>query len=639
MSNNARLAIALSFLGLVAQTAAQSLGGPGLAGPTNDKFTSHRSGTAPFDISGMGLEQLNARMMLKKGTYAGSPLQNPALTVSQLDLRAPKDARREFDKGFQQFSGKQFQQAAQHFLQALTIYPDYVAAHNALGSSYLALHREQDARNEFAKAAVLDPHLPAPFLNLCYAELALRNYSSAQIAAQKVANMAPLDFSGLSALAYAQLMNKDYDDSVATADKIHSQKEDDHAIVHLYAAAASENQGDIPKAIAELQDLVKEDPKSEAAAKARELLDQLKNAPQPTDPDAVTPRPSQAPAQSRLQQEIELQNAQDAREQAQLTDAESMCESCQTEAAQLLQTSSSAAGERGWTLHSNVDEVAVWFVATDHGKPIQGLTQSEVTVRDAGKPPASVTGFRTESELPLRLGLIIDTSESVARRFKFEQAAASDFVQKVLTDKEDRAFVVGVSNSVLLVQDFTSDNSKISDAIAAIAPAGGTALWDAVSFAADKLSSTSEAGPVAKVLVVISDGRDNSSRSTLKEAINAAEHKDVTIYTVSTNDIRYVSTAFLDSIILGNRALKSLADHTGGSAFVPGSIGNLTHSLDDLQEFIRSRYALSYKPALLKHNDQYRPISITAEKSGHKLRVYARKGYYAEASFKPKNTP
>jgi VWFA-related protein len=265
--------------------------------------------------------------------------------------------------------------------------------------------------------------------------------------------------------------------------------------------------------------------------------------------------------------------------------------------------------------------------------------QSEVTVRDAGKPPASVVAFRTESELPLRLGLIIDTSESVKGRFSFEQSAASDFVQKVLTKKVDTAFVVGASNSVLLVQDFTSDTAQITDGIRSLAPAGGTALWDAVEFAANKLSEKTEAQPVAKVLVVISDGRDNSSRNSLKHAIEASEHKDVTIYTVSTNDVRYLSTAFLDSAILGDRALKNLAERTGGTSFVPGSINNLDKSLSDLQEFIRGRYALLYKPALLKHDDQYRPINITAQKSGHKLRVYSRKGYYARASFASNPTP
>lgn len=596
----------------------------------------------PFGTSDMGILELNNRGLARDVTFGASPLQNPALTVSQLDLRAPKSARRQFDKGFQLFSGKQYQPAIDHFLQALAIYPKYVAAHNALGSAYLALKRNDDARSEFAQAAVLDPHLPAPFLNLAYTEFALQHYASALVASQKAASMAPLDLSALSALAYAQLMNKDYAGTISTTDKVHQRNEEGHSVVHLYAALASANEGNLSQARDELQTLIKEDQKSAAAKAARDLLNQWKtseNAAPSTD-GVAHPAEAVAPAQTKFQQEIALQTNQDAKEQSQVAEAEAMCESCEAESPEpAAGASAHSSAEKGWILRSNVNEVAVWFVATDHGKPVRDLTQSEVTVRDAGKPPAAVVAFRSENQLPLRLGLVIDTSESVSGRFKFEQTAASDFLQKVLTNEQDLAFAVGVSNSVRLVQDFTSDKSKLADGIQSLAPAGGTALWDAVSFAADKLASLTETQPVARVLIVISDGRDNSSQTTLKQAIETAEHKDITVYTVGTSDVRYISTAFIDSVVLGEHALRTLADRTGGMALSPGSIGSLNHSLDDLQELIRSRYALAYKPALLKRDDQYRTINITAEVSGRKLRVYARKGYYARASFADTNTP
>ncbi len=646
MSYNARLrATVFALLALLVPVgAAQSLGGPGLSGPTNDPFSSHRSGTSPFDISASGLTQLNSRMMFTDPDHQTSPLQNPALMVSQLDLKAPKGAKKEFEKGYQFYSRKDYQAAIEHLAKALATYPDYVAAHNALGSSYLGLDRNDEAREQFAKAAVLDPHLPLAFLNLAYAETALHHYSAAQVAAQKASSIAPLDLQVLTLLAYAQLMNRDYAASAGTADKAHDTKEPGHSIVHFYAAAAWDHQNDPEHAAAELNKLIREDPKSDAAARARDLLQQLKTENKPDTTASASVKPASAddtnPAEAAFKAQIALQATQDEKEQQQVTEAEAMCESCDAAAtppSEALGTPRPA--ERGWTLHSNVDEVSVLFVATDHGKPIRDLMQSEVTVRDAGKPPVSVVAFRTESELPLRLGLIVDTSESVKGRFSFEQSAASDFVQKVLTKKDDTAFVVGASNSVLLVQDFTSDTAQITDGIRSLAPAGGTALWDAVEFAANKLSETTESQPVAKVLVVISDGRDNSSRNTLKHAIESSEHKDVTIYTVSTNDVRYLSTAFLDSAILGDRALKNLAERTGGTSFVPGSINNLDKSLSDLQEFIRGRYALLYKPALLKHDDQYRAINITAQKSGRKLRVYARKGYFARAGFARNPTP
>jgi VWFA-related protein len=286
--------------------------------------------------------------------------------------------------------------------------------------------------------------------------------------------------------------------------------------------------------------------------------------------------------------------------------------------------------DSGWIFHSSVDEVAFMFAATDHGKAISDLTLADTTIRDGGKPPAAVTGFKGEAQLPLRLGLIIDTSESITTRFSFEQAVADDFMRRVVTGKEDLALVVGFSNSVLLVQDFTDDGHRISEAINKLAPAGGTALWDAVAFAADKLARRAEDQPVARMLVVITDGGDNSSRASLKRAIEAAEVGGVTIYAVSTQENRDLDTPSLkDSAAVSAHALRTLAEATGGKAFFPGSIHNMNRSLGDLQEVIRSRYFVSYKPALFKRDGRYRAIDITAHKFGHKLRTYVRKGYYA----------
>jgi len=230
--------------------------------------------------------------------------------------------------------------------------------------------------------------------------------------------------------------------------------------------------------------------------------------------------------------------------------------------------------------------------------------------------------------LPLRLGLVIDTSNSITHEFGFEQNAAASFLKKSLTGKKDLAFVVGFSNAVLLVQDFTADTAKISRGIDQLAPAGGTALWDAVKFASDKLASLDEELPAARILVVISDGEDNSSSATLKEAIESAERGEVTIYTVSTREL--VGQDY--GAAIADRAMRDLAARTGGAAFFPGSVGNLARRLADLQEVIRSRYLISYKPASFRSDGAYRSISLVAEKSGHRFRVYARRGYYASTS-------
>jgi VWFA-related protein len=286
--------------------------------------------------------------------------------------------------------------------------------------------------------------------------------------------------------------------------------------------------------------------------------------------------------------------------------------------------------DSAYLLHSTVNEVAVLFAATDRGKSVTNLAEREVEIQDAGKPPEKLLGFRNESELPLRLGLVIDTSNSILNEFQFEQKAAASFVKQSLTGKRDSAFVVGFSNQVLLVQDFTNDSAKIAAGIDVLAPAGGTALWDAVKFASEKLGVLSEEHPVAKMLVVITDGENNSGNATLKEAIESAERHEVAIYTVSTRKLAGTN-AFDPSAQIADGALKALAARSGGAIFFPDSLKDLDHQLAALQQVIRSRYLISYKPSHFIEDGSYRTIAVTAHKSGHKLRVYVRHGYFASS--------
>jgi VWFA-related protein len=330
---------------------------------------------------------------------------------------------------------------------------------------------------------------------------------------------------------------------------------------------------------------------------------------------------------------------QDAREKKQIEEAEAApdptCLDCATIGASEsggAPVSGSGSNQPGNNSHGanyrvTVDEVAVFFAATDHGRSVTDLTASDIQVRDDSQPPGAILGFRNESQLPLRLGLVVDTSESVTDRFAFEQAAATQFLQTVVADKSDLAFVVGVSNSILLEQDFTANQALASRAVNHLAPGGGTALWDAVAFAADKLASHPEVQPVARLLVVISDGQDNSSNITLKQAIETAQRGEVAVYTVATSDELDEES----STLLGEHALRTLAELTGGTAFLPGSARRLSGSLADLQQVIRGRYLVSYKPASFQRDGRYRTVDIEAQEGGHELKVFARKGYYASA--------
>jgi VWFA-related protein len=579
--------------------------------------------------------------------------QSPSASVSKLDLKAPWKARREYDKGYQLLMRKDFQNAVLHLSSATSMYPSFVAAHNALGSAYLNLGQNDRARDEFAQSVALDDHLPNSHLNLGCAELALGHYAAAEDSMQKASAIAPLDLQLLTSRAYGEFMNHDYPAVVATAQQVHERKHKGAAIVHYFAAGALDAQGKFADEETELNAIIQEEPTSTAATQARQLLDQIKveqarraeaklHPAEPVvfttvAPTAPTPEESARHARSVLQDLKEKQQIAEAEPEPNCTaDCGDVHPPASTTDAKLapgptLPSKGSSAKSSLHTLRSSVDEVALFFTATDHGKSVLGLTGADIAIQDDRKPPSAIIGFRNESQLPLRLGLVIDTSESISTRFSFEQHAAINFLQKAVTDQNDLAFVVGVANSVLVVQDFTNDQKKISHAIDQLAPSGGTALWDAVGFAADKLASHQEEHPVAKILVVISDGEDNSSNIALKDAIKRAQHGEVAVYTVSTRDYEQEEA----SALLGDHALKTLAELTGGAAFTPGSIHRLNGSLGDLQQVLRGRYLISYKPALFQRDGRYRTIDITAQKDGHKLRVYARRGYYASVNSPP----
>lgn len=603
--------------------------------------------------SPMGMDAIQSTVMdfaafrIDSDNAGKSPLESPSGSVSKLDLKAPGKAREEYAKGYQLLLRKDLQGAMLHLTKAVTIYPSFVSAHNALGSTYLNLNQNEQARDEFARAVALDDHLPGSFLNLGCAQLALQDYPAAEESLKKASSIAPLDLQLSTALAYGAFANHDYPAVIETMRDVHGRKHNGAEVVHYFAAGAFEAQDDLASAQRELEMLLQEDPKSPSANQFRESLEQIK-AEQAMRAEAKLHPPEAVKFSFSAGTEITSEQAsqqaqlilQNVRENSQIADAEkepdAVCTECGSTVARAVPaaTNSNSAFAHGsgrfpgMVLRASVDEVAIFFAATDHGKSVMNLTAADIGVRDDNLPPDAIREFRNESQLPLRLGLVIDTSESVHGRFSFEQKAAIKFLEGVVTDKNDLAFVVGVNNSVLMVQDFTADHEQISRAVNQLAPGGGTALWDGVGFAAGKLASRAEVEPVARILVVISDGKDNSSNTALKEAIARAQRAEVAVYTVST---RNEDNEDADELT-GDHALRVLSELTGGTAFRPGSVKHLDGSLADLQQVIRGRYLVSYKPASFRRDGRYRTIDITAAKDGHKLKVYARKGYYASVA-------
>ena len=273
------------------------------------------------------------------------------------------------------------------------------------------------------------------------------------------------------------------------------------------------------------------------------------------------------------------------------------------------------------TLHSRVNEVNVLFIATDkHGKFVRDLNQGDFSILDDHKPPQAIINFRRETDLPLHLGLVIDVSGSVGSRFDFEQDAATSFLQHTLRVGFDKAFVVGFNAHSQTAQDFTDNYSRLYWAVHRLHNGGGTALYDAVYHACkEKFLKDRPERPVRKAIIIVSDGEDNQSEVSKAQAIEMAQRAEVIIYAISTDDSGLV--------MRGDKVLEQLADATGGRAFFPFKMKDITHSFAAIEDELRSQYVVSYKPADFDADGRYRSIEISSLKKD--LQVRARKGYFA----------
>jgi VWFA-related protein len=290
-------------------------------------------------------------------------------------------------------------------------------------------------------------------------------------------------------------------------------------------------------------------------------------------------------------------------------------------AAALLNPTTDGGDESVLTIHKRVDEVNVLFIATDrHGKFVRNLNQNDFSFYDDHKPVQSILNFRRETDLPIQMGLLIDTSGSVKSRFGFEQEAATGFLQHIIRPGFDKAFVVGFNKQSKLTQDFTDNVSALSAGVQRLNAGGGTALYDVIYKACkEKLLSERSDHPIRKAIVVVSDGEDNQSEYSRAQAIEMAQRAEVLIYAISTDDSGL--------ILRGDKVLEDLASATGGRAFFPFKMKDITHSFAAIEEELRSQYAVSYKPSDFNADGRYRSIEITALKKD--LQVRARRGYYA----------
>ncbi len=268
------------------------------------------------------------------------------------------------------------------------------------------------------------------------------------------------------------------------------------------------------------------------------------------------------------------------------------------------------------------NEVNVVFTVTDkHGKRVTDLKQNDFRVLDDNKPPDEIRSFHAEANLPLQVGLLIDASNSVRDRFKFEQEAAIEFLNQTIRPRYDQAFVVGFDVTPEITQDFTDNTELLARGVHELRPGGGTALYDALYYACrERLLKASKATPERRAIILLSDGEDNQSHVTREEAIEMAQRAEAIVYTISTNVSGTKGP--------GDKVLERIADATGGRAFFPFQIRDVANAFSEIQDELRSQYAIAYKPADFKTDGHYRTIEIVTNDRKN-YRVRSRRGWYA----------
>ncbi|HWG36317.1 MAG TPA: VWA domain-containing protein [Terriglobales bacterium] len=286
---------------------------------------------------------------------------------------------------------------------------------------------------------------------------------------------------------------------------------------------------------------------------------------------------------------------------------------------------------QGPSFVKTVNTVPLVFLALDkHHHFVPGLNQSQIQVYDNNQLQ-KITKFDAEGNLPLRIALLLDISNSISTRWEFEQRAATDFLQSVLVEGRDQAMVVGFDTSTHLEQRFTDNYELLARAINSMRPSGGTALFDALyATARDDFGPSSAPGEVRNVIVIISDGADDQSRYSRDEALEAAEDAGAVIYTIGTEPTG------LDPE--NDKVLQLYAEQTGGRSYFPMEARDLGTAFQAILTDLRHQYVVTYNPDNIvgNGNGEFHAVEVKVLEKGVTART--RKGYYAKPAPAPVGT-
>ena len=273
------------------------------------------------------------------------------------------------------------------------------------------------------------------------------------------------------------------------------------------------------------------------------------------------------------------------------------------------------------TYRVSVDLVNIFCSAWDKESNsfVTNLTKENFTVFEDNKKQ-EIVNFSREINLPLTISLLVDTSQSVAPKLKFEQEAATNFFHSVLQEK-DRAMLVEFDSGVSMIQDFTNDTNKLAKQIKTLRAAGGTALYDAIYLTCDE-KLIRELG--RKTIVILSDGEDMSSKYTFDQALEMALKAEATIFAISVNRGGFYGVGSTKN---GDRILQQFAEESGGKVYFPFKVEELETAFQQIGKELRSQYNIGYFSSNTQRDGTYRKVEVKVAEKGLKIRF--RRGYYA----------
>lgn len=271
-----------------------------------------------------------------------------------------------------------------------------------------------------------------------------------------------------------------------------------------------------------------------------------------------------------------------------------------------------------FVFRKEVDEVTLHAtVVDDKNHIVTNLDRADFTVYEDGQPQ-KITSFRHE-DIPVAVGIVIDNSGSMRDKRPAVNAAALNFVKS--SNPQDKVFVVNFNEDFFLDQDYTASVPKLKDALERIEARGGTALYDAVVASSDHLKKSGLLEK--KVLLVVTDGDDNASRESLEQAIRRLQEENgPTVYTIGLLAEERSKRA--------KRALREMAEETGGMAFFPQGLGEVDSITQQIAHDIRNQYTIGYHASKPQSEGGFRTVKVDANAKGYKkLQVRTRSGYYA----------